>query len=223
MLRPGRVAKERRIGPVRELTRVDLDALREPRPKGSAAKRFRDSHHRVAVLFAEGLRATQVMAMTGYSHNRVCQLIADPTFKELIASYRADAHTHLRENLDEFRNLSIGNMVEAELQLEEVLASARDSEEPLAVRELVAITADRADRFGYGKHQTNTNVNVDFAKSLDAAVKRTEKVITGEALQQVSPPRPAAQDRGTPSHLAVAEPHRTLPRPDITNLRRRFG
>jgi hypothetical protein len=31
------------------------------------------------------------------------------------------------------------------------------------------------DRFGYGKRQTNVNVNVDFAKRLEAAITRSTR------------------------------------------------
>jgi hypothetical protein len=54
-------------------------------------------------------------------------------------------------------------MNKAERQLEDHLDTADERDELLPVRELVAITTDRMDRFGYGKKSMNLNVNVDFA------------------------------------------------------------
>lgn len=162
---------------MRELTREDLRALNGPRPKVSAVQKFRDSHHRIAMLFAEGLRMREVKEITGYSYPRLSVLHSDPAFQDLIASYRPEAQARAREALDEYRALAVGNMVEGELMIEEVLARAREENELPSIRELVAITSDRADRFGYGKHQTSTNVNVDIATRLDAAIARTEKLI----------------------------------------------
>jgi len=201
VLRPGKVARERKIGPVRELTRADLAELSGPRPKVSAALRFRDSHHRVAILFAEGLKAKEVQKLTGYSLNRIIQLHNDVQFQELIAEYRPEAHARVREVVDEYRNVAIGNMVEAELQLEERLAQARDDNDLPSIRELVAITGDRADRFGYGKHQTNTNVNVDFAKTLESAIKRSGTVIDVAR-------RPSSSEGSRPPAAHSVEPHR---------------
>ena len=84
----GAVAKDRSILAVRELVREDLSALKEKRALGPAVARFRDPHHRLARLFAVGLRYEDICAKSGYSYNRISSLARDPAFQDLIASYR---------------------------------------------------------------------------------------------------------------------------------------
>jgi len=67
---------------------------------------------------------------------------------------------------------------------------------PIPLRDLMAISRDAADRFGYGKHTTQTNVNVDFAAQLERAIRRSGKladprVIDGTA-KEVSAEPPAS-------------------------------
>src|SRR6266705_2514035 len=42
------------------------------------------------------------------------------------------------------------------------------------IRTMLAVNADYADRTGFGKRQTNVNINVDFAAQLDRAIKRSQ-------------------------------------------------
>ena len=211
MLKPGRIARERRVGPVRELTKSDLEELRKPRAQPAAA-RFRDSHHMVARLFASGLKATAVAQRTGYSLTRVVQLRNDPSFEELIANYRGMVDESFKENVDDFIELATSNMLKAERQIADRLDQADSEEETLPVRELVAISRDAADRFGYGKKTTNLNLNVDFAAQLDRAIKRSGKVleINGNAQKvALSPSPPGARSIGAASGRSYSpEPFR---------------
>src|SRR6266851_2086077 len=86
----GRVndAKGLTVGGARLLTEKEVELARHKRGKDPAVKRFRDSHHMMARLFAMGLRTSVIAEQTGYSLTRVGMLKSDPAFQELIAHYR---------------------------------------------------------------------------------------------------------------------------------------
>lgn len=163
---------------VRPITKNDLQGLREPsrRPK---IKKLRDSHHNIARLAALGLTKRVIAERAGFSHERVCQLLADPSVKELVARYRDKVDESWKAEVDTFMELATRNMLKAERQISDKLDAADEAEEFLPTRELIAISRDAADRFGYGKKTTNLNVNVDFAAKLEAARNRSTKVIEG--------------------------------------------
>lgn len=191
MLTVGAIAKKRPILSVRELTREDLGCLREPRTKVPVVARFKDPHHRIARLFASGLRQAEVHIRSGYSYNRIATLVADPAFQELIAHYRGLVDQAFIDGVDDYYELATSNMLKAERQIAEKLEEAEDANETLPTRDLLAISRDAADRFGYGKKQTNLNVNVDFAAQLEKAIKRSGKVLDAIGSEQASsPPAP---------------------------------
>lgn len=166
---------ELRIASIRPICRDDLPRLAKPRDRAvSTPQRMRDSHHNVARLLALGHSHKQVAAITGYSPNRIGQLAAAPAMQDLIARYRGRIDQAFDEAIDAYADLAVRNMLAAERQLSDRLDEADAEGETLPVRELVAITSDRADRFGYPKRAVNTNVNVDFAQRLDAAIARSK-------------------------------------------------
>lgn len=165
------------LGTIRELTRPDLEILRQGR-SAPVVQSLRDSHHRVARLLASGLRIREVVAQSGYGHNRIITLKKDPAFCDLVESYRKDVDASFREEVDEFHGLMVENRMLAERMLNDKLTAADAADETLPTRDLLAISRDAADRTGYGKKQTNVNVNVDFAAALERARQRSGKVIT---------------------------------------------
>lgn len=187
-LHRGRTHKPIQITAVRELTREDLAVLRNGRST-PAIQRLRDPHHHLARLLATGLRPAEAASRTGYSLARLYVLNADPTFQDLVASYRKDVNAAYIESQDDYYRLATSNMVKAERQLAEKLEKADEEGELLPTRDLIAISRDAADRFGYGKKTTNLNVNVDFAAKLEAAVKRSRgearPVIEGNLVRKI--------------------------------------
>lgn len=176
----GKIKPNREVAAIRPITREDLPRLLRPRDaSGANPKRLRDSHHTIARLLATGISTKQVAALAGYSYNRVAVLAQAPAMQELIAHYRARVDELWEENLDTYSRLAVGNMVAAERQISDHLADADEAGELLPVRELIAISRDAADRFGYGKKQTNLNVNADFAALLEKAIARSGKQIEG--------------------------------------------
>jgi hypothetical protein len=183
MLHRGRPTKSVEILGIRELTRDDLACLKTPRTASAVAK-LRDPHHALARFIAAGLKINEAAGRAGFSAARAYVLHADPTFQDLVAKYRKEVDAAYVVSQDDFYSTATANMLKAERQLAERLDKADEEGELLPVRDLIAISRDAADRFGYGKKSMNVNVNVDFAAKLEAARKRSgrqdgPKVIDG--------------------------------------------
>jgi hypothetical protein len=202
MLRNGPVAKPRGIFEVRELRKEDLARLYEPR-RVPVVRKIRDSHHHIAKLFASGLNAAEVARRTGRHRAAMSMLRKDPAFSNLVAEYRDIATAAWAEGVDDYFELACGNMVRAELQIADRLAEAEEAGETLPVRDLLAISRDAADRFGYGKKQTNLNVNADFAALLEKAIRRSGKEIA---------PQGAPREQRAMGEVAMSlQPHASPP------------
>lgn len=169
------IIKKRQIVSVRELAREDLAIIVEPRAKVEATQKLRDPHHRLARLVASGIKHIDVVAKSGYSMNRLSQLLVDPAFNELVSHYRGIVTEAYVQGIDDYYELATTNMLKAERQIAEKLEEADEEGKSLPTRDLIAISRDAADRFGYGKRQMNLNVNVDFAAQLERTLERSRK------------------------------------------------
>lgn len=178
-LERGKIAKPKEIVSVRELVRDDLAVLRQPRER-AVISRFRDPHHRLARMFAAGLRVQEIVPRSGYSLARVLTIKGDPAFQELVSKYREKIDEAFVDGVADFYELATTNMLKAERQIAEKLDEADENNEFLPTKDLIAISRDAADRFGFGKKQTNVNVNVDFAAQLEKAIARSGKVIDAQ-------------------------------------------
>lgn len=216
-LHRGRHAKHPEVLSVRPMTKDDVALCLEKRPYAAGAvSRFRDPHHRVARLFAAGLRTAEVVERSGYSYQRVWTLSQDPAFQELIAKYRDKVDSAFVRNADEFYETATANMRKAERMIAEKLDRADEEELEIPLKTLVDISADRMDRFGYGKRQTNLNINADFASMLEKAIVRSGKTIeavaTATSPQSPSGPAPDLQPpRESQFSDGVQEVMRQLP------------
>lgn len=198
MLGPGRRPEKLEIGMVRELTLDEV--LGSGRGSVAPIKRFRDSHHRMARLFASGLRVNEVAQLTGYSVSRVSIFHSSPAFQELIAQKRGIEDEIARDEITAYNQLILSNGLKAERKLADKLDDDDESED-LSVRELISIARDAADRVGLSKRTVQTNYDINFADMLDRAIKRSELPRSGDMKLVDSSSAPAAQpapDRGTP-------------------------
>ena len=182
------------IGEPRALVAADLERLRQPRHVPSTPQKLRESHHMIARFAALGLDNHEVGARTGYSRERVGVLLDSPAMKELVAKYRAKIDETYVKQVDTFFELATGNMLAAERHIADTIAELDEKDELLPVRTALAISRDAADRFGFGKHTTATNINVDFAAKLEAAIERSGKtrVINSVADHQPTPSAPSS-------------------------------
>lgn len=173
MLGPGRRPKGVEVKGVRELSREEVQGM--VRGRDSPIKRFRDSHHRMARLFAAGLRVGEVAELTGYSVARVSVFHSSPAFQDLIAEKRKIEDDVAREQIESYNAFILSNGIKAERKLADKLDDD-DENEMLSVRELLAISRDAADRVGLSKRSIQTNVNVDWAAALDRAIARSKEL-----------------------------------------------
>jgi len=200
------------IESIEPIKREDLHLLKDlrenvhPAAKG-LIQRLRDPHHMLARFIAMGLKTSEAARRAGYTQNRVTMLKESPAFQELIAHYRKQVQDGWKEEVDEYMELATSNMLKAERQLAEKLEQAEEDDTFLPTRDLIAISRDAADRFGYGKKTVNLNVNVDMAARLENAIKRSSaaKVINATPIQ--------AMPQGMSPSLAPP----IRPAPDMTN------
>jgi hypothetical protein len=189
MLTRGKLPTKIDILGVRELTRDDLACLRADRgtTQRSIPQRFRDPHHALARLIAAGLKINEAAARSGFSASRAYLLHTAPAFQDLVETYRKDVNNAFIASQDDFFALATANMLKAERQIAERLDKADEEGELLPTKDLIAISRDAADRFGYGKKSTNLNVNIDFAAKLEAARKRSNRpqVIDGTVERRI--------------------------------------
>jgi len=188
---------DKRVTAVRELRKEDLARFAELR-RGHVVKRLRDSHHHIAKMFASGMDAVQVAQRVGRTPASIRTIRKSPAFEQLLAEYRAIATEAWADSVDTYFDLASSNMVRAELQIADRLGEAEEAGETLPVRDLLAISRDAADRFGYGKRSTQVNVNADFAALLEKAIRRS-----GKSLDLVAPKAPrAVASEASPVQLA---------------------
>src|SRR6266436_5732334 len=168
-LHRGQLARTPKVVGVRPLTREDMLRLQAPRPGQNRPKPMRETHHRLARMVAAGFRQEEILRLTGFSQTRLYQLRGDPAFQELVAAYRGKVDEAYVRGVDEFYETSTSNMLRAERKIEQILDDDDDGnlEKPLSINQLMALTADRADRFGYSKKVVNRNENVDFAAMME--------------------------------------------------------
>lgn len=139
-------------------------------------RQYRDSHHRIAQMFAAGWSPQDITHKTGIPLRRLYVLYRDPSFQELIAQYSKEAIERLQIDTDAFTHLAISNLIRSEQMISDHIAEAEESGELIPIDKLNRIVSDRADRFGYSKHSV-IHHNHDFAAALDRAISRSGKVI----------------------------------------------
>lgn len=161
---------------------------------GKVVLKLRDSHHRIAMLFASGFKTHEVARDTGYSLSYISNLRGDPALCDLIAFYH-DQHIEpgYIDSIRSFQGKMIRLREMASDQLLEHVQEAQESGEKLRVRELLAMVGDSADRTGFGKHQIH-EVKHTFAAQLDKALERSSQVIELRALPEPDRSREVAVD-----------------------------
>ena len=163
---------------MRELTAVDLTLLGLDRGvKAPTLKRLRDSHHSIARLMAQGLRNTDIAAITGYSQSRLSILKGDPAFEELVAFYTKNA-----EAIKDAAFAGVQEKLAAvnHEAIEELHERLLDQPEAINTDQLLDIVKATSDRTGHGPatKSTNVNVNIDLAERVALGRARASQIGT---------------------------------------------
>jgi hypothetical protein len=199
----GTVTSKVMIGQPTELARDDLSKLERGNRTTGNVQKLRSSHHEIARLSAQGFTGVEVAGLTGYTKERVGQLLNSPAMVELVAIYRERRADAQQEQFDAYLMLKTNNMIAAERHIADHIADLDDSNELLPVKTALAISADGADRTGYGKRQT-VNVNHDFAAALEKAIARSGKIV--DVTPTPSVPRHLSSQAPPPASSRNSEP-----------------
>jgi hypothetical protein len=165
-----------RILSVRALVPADLEYMRQ-RSARVHIRYIREAHHNIARLAAAGLTNRAIAERLGYTESRISVLKADPSISELIATYRQEVTDSWREHIDAIHADATLAMKIGTRNIATRFEALDDNPDAIPLREVAAVTSDLMDRFGYGKRQTNLNINVDFAKRLEAAIARSSRPV----------------------------------------------
>lgn len=193
---------------------------------------YRETHHRIAQMFAMGMTPSMIRQQTGISNRRLVLYWNDPTFQELIAKYSADQEEKLKLAADALTDAAVGNMLLAEGMITDRLHAALDGSEDIPLATLNKLFESRADRFGYGKHTTVKHEH-DFATALDRAIARSGKTaevkqleLKAEEVVNANPllPQVGAAEGETASQPSTApsKPAKAAPPPTFVGVLRRL-
>lgn len=144
----------------------ESEAKAKSRGSPSTVRKLRDQHHRMAELLAFGLKPTEVARVMGRSAMSVGLFRESPAGGELIAQKRKDV---FERDLDA-NSLCLELMAQtrqAALQLVlDQLVEATETGEVLPIKDLVKIVTEMSDRTGFGRTQTQINVNLGTGAEL---------------------------------------------------------
>ncbi len=153
----------------------------------SAVSRIRDVHHRMAQLYAAGLKPRAIAEITGRSVVSVREWRRSPASEELVAQYREGIEGEITEVLGEQVKIITRARPIAWSQILDQLVEAEESGEPLPIRSLLAIAGDTSDRTGLGRQATQVNINVGIGAELEKRMRRAGSLMDRRAVVDVTP------------------------------------
>lgn len=154
---------------VRPLTPSDIHELetREAGHRAPPLERLSSRHHAIARALASGSSSGEAAMMVGVSASRVSILLADPTFKELVALYKKEIDTKYLELHDKMAGLAVDSANELMRRLE-------DDPDEVETSEIISVLKLTADRTGHAPvRKSEMNVNFNIGQRLEAARRRT--------------------------------------------------
>lgn len=163
------------IGEPRILDESDLGELVSPSTLNSAPaplQRLRSTHHRLAQLVAEGMKAAEISLITGYSQSRISILKSDPAFQELVSHYENQKDAVFLDVQERLADLGLTATEELRERLEE-------SPESFTVKELLEVQASALDRSVAPKKssmKTETNVTLSWAQLVEETWKKDKTI-----------------------------------------------
>jgi hypothetical protein len=169
----GRAAKPVLLEKVRDLTPADLAMLSVERATPpTLISRIRDRHHALARALASGLSDAHACAITGYCPSRISILKADPTFKDLIETYRGASNVIHADFVDRATTLALSAVNALQDRVED-----DDRLEAMSEATLLEISKFAADRAGYGPQvKVQQNIQVDLGARLEEAKRRLRAI-----------------------------------------------
>lgn len=166
----GRASKPLSAEIERELSVDDIISLQEEKGvKAPTVKQFRERHHALARLIAEGKRPGDAAVIMRYTQSRLSILLGDPAFQELISHYKE----LVNEQFVDFQKKLSDLAIDAASVLQERL---EDKPDEIGDAMLLRIVEVGADRTGHGPSQkSEVNIKVGLASRLSEARQRIDQ------------------------------------------------
>lgn len=167
----GRAAKAVSAEIERDLDMDDVASLLEEKGvKAPQIKEFRERHHALARLIAEGRKPGEAALLCRYTQSRMSVLLADPAFMELVNHYRE----MVNEEFVDFQ----AKLAELALDAAHILQSRMEEKpEDLSDALVLQIVQVGADRTGHGPSQkVEHNHKVGLADRLMSATARIDRL-----------------------------------------------
>ena len=185
----GAIAETLLLEVERKLTPDDLLRLGDaPKVSVPILQKLRATHHRQALLLAEGKSLGEVAAIVGCTTQRLVQLQVDPMFQELLAYYSDQMMVNAMESGRRLQEkiLDAGEMAVDELTRRLEDDGLRTTMPTDQVRKIAEFAMDRTVAPPKAAPPTNTtplSVTLNFGTSLrEPAIARTEpKTIEGKS------------------------------------------
>jgi len=127
------------------------------------------------MLEASGLPINQIVEASGYSYGRIWALRKDPAYQMLVAEKRVKIEEKEIEIIADHMQQKLLIMAAADRHIYDQITELDEAGELLPIKQALAISADMADRVGYGKHTTQTHHDGDFAARMEATLMRSGK------------------------------------------------
>lgn len=165
----GRASKPITAEMERELGLDDVESLLTERGvEAPTIKEFRERHHALARLIAEGKKPGEAAILMRYTQSRMSVLLSDPAFQELVAHYRE----LVNEKFVDFQ----AKLAELALDAAHILqARMEDKPDDLSDALVLQIIQVGADRTGHGpSSKSEVNVKVGLADRLAEATRRSQ-------------------------------------------------
>lgn len=169
--RKGREAPELLIEIVRGLTSEDLGKLQSPDSLGTSPipiQALRASHHNLAQVLARGTPDSEAALITGYSPTRISILKKDPSFAELMASYKTIREHVFVDTLERMKILGLSTLDELQERLE-TTPERWTNRELMEMAELLLVKPMAAKAVAMnpnaGTSAPGVNIQVQFVKS----------------------------------------------------------
>lgn len=126
----------------RDLTMDDLAGLQSGALVSTTPPiaKLKSAHHNMARLLADGRKAVEVSAITGYSQSRISLLQKDPAFAELVQYYKAQAAEVYLDVHSRLAQVGMGALDELQDRLDEKPETFTNKE----LQSLVETTFDRS-------------------------------------------------------------------------------
>lgn len=171
----------------RELTASDIERLALDPTIGRIGpptiQRWRDRHHRVAILLASGKTVTETAQLCGLTPQRVGDLErTDPAFRELIENYRGQVTDSMLDEAQEFqgrwRDIGRGALGEIQDRLDDPNTRAK-----MSIEELRRLAADSSDRTVAPTKTAQPVVTSPTKITFNMGPRKLTPVIDGEATE----------------------------------------